>query len=166
MLDSDAETRYCSGCQQDKPLDQFLVTETSHDGSAYQRKRKWCHACCEASSERQSRSAQQNVRSMARVAKRLDEQRAEEARKLEKRIASDRAKSFMRVTRSDEGGGVDRVHDIGAALWLLANAGMSPTEWTAAVNGLGWIMPRNKRRLIEGSRAWISELKQELFGDK
>lgn len=48
------ETRYCSGCQQDKPLQQFQVNKENRDGTTWVKTRKWCHACCNAPFERQA----------------------------------------------------------------------------------------------------------------
>ena len=42
----DTEIRHCSGCGQDKPLQQFQVNETNRGGTTWVRTRKWCHACC------------------------------------------------------------------------------------------------------------------------
>ena len=48
------EMRYCSGCQQDKPLQQFQVNKENRDGTTWVKTRKWCHACCNALFERQA----------------------------------------------------------------------------------------------------------------
>ncbi len=51
------EMRYCSGCQQDKPLQQFQVNKENRDGTTWVKTRKWCHACCNALFERQRAAA-------------------------------------------------------------------------------------------------------------
>lgn len=67
------ETRYCSGCQQDKPLQQFQVNEENRDGSTWTRTRKWCHACCNALSERQAAAAKSRVEDWERTRERKEE---------------------------------------------------------------------------------------------
>lgn len=50
---SETETRHCSGCGQEKPLEQFQVTKQNRDGTTWVKTRKWCLACCEALFARQ-----------------------------------------------------------------------------------------------------------------
>ena len=50
------ETRHCSGCGQDKPLQQFQVNKEYQDGTTWVKTRKWCHACCNALFEKQRKS--------------------------------------------------------------------------------------------------------------
>ncbi len=52
-----AETRRCSGCGLDKPLQQFQVNVENRDGTTWVRTRKWCHACCRALFEKQDTAA-------------------------------------------------------------------------------------------------------------
>ena len=59
----------------------------------------------------------------------------------------------------DEG---DRVHNLGAALWLLANADMTPMEWIGAAESRGWTLPRNSRSLVEQAGDWVSSLQSIL----
>ena len=55
------ETHHCSGCGQDKPLQQFQLNEENRDGTTWVRTRKWCHACCDALAKRQAAAAESVV---------------------------------------------------------------------------------------------------------
>ena len=59
------ETRYCSGCELDKPLQQFQVTRENRDGTTWVKTRRWCLACCNALFERQ-RTSNERLRVLAR----------------------------------------------------------------------------------------------------
>ena len=74
------EMRYCSGCQQDKPLQQFQVNKENRDGTTWVKTRKWCHACCNALFERQAAHrerlvalAESNIEKSQRVREREEE---------------------------------------------------------------------------------------------
>ncbi len=68
------ETHHCSGCGQDKPLQQFQVNEENRDGTTWVRTRKWCHACCRALAETQAAAASQRVQAR-RSQRERDEER-------------------------------------------------------------------------------------------
>ncbi len=61
MTMDETETRYCSGCGQDKPLQQFQVNEKNRDGTTWVRTRTWCHACCRALFEKQAAADRQSA---------------------------------------------------------------------------------------------------------
>ncbi len=53
---SETETSYCSGCGQEKPIQQFQVTKQNRDGTTWVKTREWCLACCKALADRQEAS--------------------------------------------------------------------------------------------------------------
>lgn len=75
------EMQHCTGCGQDKPLQQFQVTKSNRDGSTWVKTRKWCFTCCEELFEKQ-RSADESFRAVA------ENRHAKCLRKREARIAA------------------------------------------------------------------------------
>ena len=69
------ETRHCSGCGQDKPLQQFQVTATNRDGTTWVRTRKWCLACCNKLAEKQKAARAKDARSREWIYEREEERR-------------------------------------------------------------------------------------------
>ena len=69
------ETRHCSGCEEDKPLQQFQVNETNQNGTTWVRTRKWCHACCRALTEKQKAAAKQTAEVFQQRRERDEERR-------------------------------------------------------------------------------------------
>ncbi len=67
------EMRYCSGCQQDKPLQQFQVNKENRDGTTWVKTRKWCHACCNALFEKQEAAAKGRAEVWQRARERQEE---------------------------------------------------------------------------------------------
>ncbi len=79
------ETRHCSGCGQDKPLQQFQVNKENRDGTTWVKTRKWCHACCNALFERQKAAAIRSGEFMQRKVERIEEQRRRNVERTEER---------------------------------------------------------------------------------
>ncbi len=55
---NETETRHCSGCGLDKPLQQFQVIKENRDGTTWVKTRNWCLACCHELERKQQESDQ------------------------------------------------------------------------------------------------------------